>query len=71
MTKKTIAWIGAVLMAGAFAVACGGSKKAPVGPTPPANEGTMGGDAYGGAMGGDPYGGGDMGNPCGANPCGG
>ncbi len=76
MKKKMMLWLGAALMAGALAGACGKSKPAPT--TPPANTGTMGGDAYGAPMGGDAYGNpcGDMGgnpcgNPCGANPCGG
>lgn len=42
MTKKMIAWIGAALLAGALAVACGG-KQTPAETTPP----PTGGETYG------------------------
>ena len=71
MKKKMMLWLGAALVAGALAGACGGSKTKPA-ETTPSNAGTMGGDQYGAPMGGDAYGNpcGEGGNPCGGNPCG-
>lgn len=60
MTKKMVAWIGALLVAGMLALACGGAQTqqstTPAPAAAPAEAGSAGGDAYGGAVGGDSYG---------------